>query len=120
MASTAAEHYGWMTDESAESMLLTARTSDLLSQMMIAEAHDEMEDGLFEGVLPCQDGANIGVRGSMPLVDVMAKDYQTIPASSIPSRTEPYVKIWKFAGGRQGHDAKYLSGGMVMFSCQLV
>ena len=45
MASTAAETCSWMTDESAELVLLTTWTSDLQSQMMIAEAHDEMEDG---------------------------------------------------------------------------
>ena len=33
-----------MTDESAELALLTAWTSDLQSQMMIAESHNEMED----------------------------------------------------------------------------
>ena len=33
-----------MTDESAELALLMAWTSDLHLQMMIAEAHDEMED----------------------------------------------------------------------------
>ena len=44
MASTAAEACSRMTDESAESALLTGWTSDLQSQMMIAEAHYEMED----------------------------------------------------------------------------
>ena len=33
-----------MTDESAELALLTTWTSGLQPQMMIAEAHDEMED----------------------------------------------------------------------------
>ena len=33
-----------MTDESAELSLLTARTSELHSQMMIDEAHDEIEN----------------------------------------------------------------------------
>ena len=44
MASTAAEACSWMTDESAELALLTAWASGLQSQMMIVEAHDEMED----------------------------------------------------------------------------
>ena len=44
MANSAAEACSWMTDESAELALLTAWTSDLQSQMMIAEAHNEMED----------------------------------------------------------------------------
>ena len=44
MASTAAEACSLMSDESAESALLTALTSDLQSQMMITVAHDEMND----------------------------------------------------------------------------
>ena len=45
MARTVAEACGLMTDESAELAelaLLTTRTSDLHSQMMIVQAHDEM------------------------------------------------------------------------------
>ena len=45
MVSTATEACCWMTDESAEVALLTAWASDLQSQMMIDEAHDEIEDG---------------------------------------------------------------------------
>ena len=36
-----------MTDDSSELALLTARTSDLLSQMMLAEAQNELEVGHF-------------------------------------------------------------------------
>ena len=44
MAITAVAACSWMTDESAELALLTAWTNDLQSHMMIAQAHDEMED----------------------------------------------------------------------------
>ena len=40
-----------MTDVSAELALLTALFSDLQSQMMIAEAHDELEDSLWMAFL---------------------------------------------------------------------
>ena len=44
MARTAAEACGWMSDVSAKIASLMACTSDLQSQLMIAEAHDDMED----------------------------------------------------------------------------
>ena len=44
MASAAAEACSWIMDESAELALLTALASDLQSQMMMAEAHDELVD----------------------------------------------------------------------------
>ena len=79
MASTAAEACSWMTDESAELALLTTWTCDLQSQMMMAEAHDEMEDGFFEGGILCLEGATMGARESMPIMDkvFLAENYQT-------------------------------------------
>ena len=45
----------------------------------------------------------MGARGSMSLVDevILSEDNQPTPPSSIPSRTEPSVKIWKSAGAME-------------------
>ena len=65
MASTAAEACSWMTNESSELALLMAGTDDLLSQMMIAEAHDGQPlDEFLEGGLLCLEGASMGARES--------------------------------------------------------
>ena len=127
MASTAAEACSWMTDESAELTLLMAWTSDLQSQMMIAEAHDEMEDSHWMASLRAAFSAwrellwvPMGACHSWTRSSWL-RTTKPAPPSSIPSRTEPYVMIWKSAGEwRLGFEAKGLSSGMVAFSCQLV
>ena len=107
MESTAAESYIFMTHASAELALLSAWISDLQSQMIIAEAHDEMGDGHWMDFLR----AALSDWKELPYVPVGACHTWTrssrlsttkpAPPSSNPSRAEPSVKIWKSAGGME-------------------
>ena len=102
IGSTAA--YSWMTVESAELMLLTAWTSDLLSQMMIAEAHYEMEDCHWMGFLR----AAFSAWKSLLRVSVAAchswtrsswlRTTKPAPSFSIAFQAEPSGKMWKSVG----------------------
>ena len=107
MTSTAAEASSWMTDESAEFALLASWTSDLQSQMMIAEAHDEMEDSYWMASLRAIFSAwkellwvSMGACHSW-MRSSWLKTTKPAPSSSILSGTESSVKIWKSAGGME-------------------
>ena len=107
MASTAAEVCSWMTDESAELALQTALTGDLQSQMMIAEAHDEMDVSQWMFSLSAAFSAwkerllvPVGACHSWTRSSWLST-IKPAPPSLISSRTEPFVNIWKSAGGME-------------------
>ena len=97
-ASTAADACSLMTDESAELALLTDWTSDLQSLMIIAEAHDEMDDGHWMA----SSSEAFSAWKDLIWVDFVACHTWTwspwlstnkpAPPSSIPSWTKPSAK----------------------------
>ena len=104
MVSTAAEACSWMTDESA---LLTAWTSDLQTLMMIAETHDETGNSHWMASLRATFSTwkellwvPVGACHSWTRKSWLRTTKLALP-SSIPSKTEPSVKIWKSTGGME-------------------
>ena len=117
-----------MTDESSELALPMDIASDLQPQTMVAEVHDEMEDGHWMASMVTAFSAWKELLrmpiGSMPLVDevILAEDYQTGTAIlySISNRTiceDLEVRWWDEGKGTKRMD---IPAGMVTFSSQLV
>ena len=77
--------------------------------MMIAEAHDEMEDSYWMASLRAAFSAWMellcvpgGACHSWMRLSLL-RTTETAPPSTIPSRTEPSVKIWKSSGGMKAN-----------------
>ena len=96
--------------------MLMANQCDLPSQMMIAEAHDEMEDSHWMASQRAAFSAwmellrvPMGARHSWTRSS-RRRTTKPSPPTSIAPRTEPPLKMWKSARGwRQGFEAKGLS-----------